>query len=289
MARAPVLIHLHIPKNAGTTLSRMLKIGLLMRPPTNLLHEKVALGLYQIEHTGPRLDAIGRLSAREARRVRFFEAHCGYGVHERLPEPSAYITMLREPNKRTLSVFRFLKAKGAIDPAMTLDEFLAREPHDPVWVVDNAQVRYLAGERGEFDTRPIGSCTPDMLDKAVERLEREFLLAGLVERYDESAALLLRELGWRFAFSFTSNVTKKKGIDEGEASSGAMDRLRELNELDSALYARARELFEERVRAAGPGFAREVERFTKRSARIGGAVGGVMDAALTARRKRRQR
>jgi hypothetical protein len=194
--------------------------------------------------------------------------------------------MLREPNKRTLSVFRFLKAKGAIDPSMTLDAFLRREPHDPVWVVDNAQVRYLAGERGEFDTRPIGTCTPDMLERAIGRLERDFLLAGLVERYDESAALLLRALGWRFAFSFTSNVTKKKDIDAGEASSGAMERLHELNQLDTALYARAGELFDERVRAAGPGFAREVDRFRRRSDLIGGAVGKAMDSVLTLRRTR---
>jgi hypothetical protein len=197
--------------------------------------------------------------------------------------------MLREPNKRTLSVFRFLKAKGAIDPSMTLGEFLSREPHDPVWVVDNAQVRYLAGEVGEFDTRPIGSCTREMLEIAKGRIEREFLLAGLVDRYDESAALLLRDLGWRFAFSFTSNVTKKKVVDASEASAGAMERLRELNELDTELYLFAAELFDARVRAAGPGFARDVERFRRRSDRIGGAVGGAMDAALTLRRTRGRR
>ncbi|MGP1309970.1 MAG: hypothetical protein ACTS27_07225, partial [Phycisphaerales bacterium] len=273
MSRTPLLIHLHIPKNAGTTLSRMLKIGVLLRPPTNALREQIVLGLYATEHTGPRLDAIERLPERDRARIRFFEAHCGYGVHERLPSPSAYVTMLREPNKRTLSVFRFLKAKGAIAPETTLDEFLRTEPRDPVWVVDNAQVRYLAGERGEHDTRPIGACTPDMLEKATERLERDFLLAGLVERYDESAALLLRELGWRFAFSFTSNVTTKKELAEGEASQDAMDRLRDLNELDTALYERAKALFDEKVRAAGPGFAREVARFRRRSEVIGGAIG----------------
>jgi hypothetical protein len=284
--RSPLLIHLHIPKNAGTTLSRMLKIGLLMRPPTNALREQVVLGMYSTAHTGPRLEAIARLPERSRARVRFFEAHCGFGVHERLPSPSAYITMLREPNKRTLSVFRFLKAKGAIDPSLTLDAFLRREPHDPVWVVDNAQVRYLAGERGEFDTRPIGTCTRAMLDLAKERVGRDFLLAGLVERYDESAALLLRDLGWRFAFSFTSNVTKKKEVDPSEASPEAMDRLHQLNELDTELYEFASGLFDERVRAAGPGFAHEVHRFRRRSDRIGGSLGKAMDSVLTLRRTR---
>ena len=286
-ASGKALIHLHIPKNAGTTLSRMVKIGLLMRPPTNVLRERVVLGMYSTPGLDARLDAIARLPERDRRRVRFFEAHCGYGVHERLGVPSAYITMLREPNKRTLSVFRFLKAKGALDPSTTLDEFLRTEPRDPVWVVDNAQVRYLAGERGEFDTRPIGACTRDMLDKAIRRIERDFLLVGLVERYDESAALLLRDLGWSFAFSFTSNVTTKKAIDPSESSERAMERLRELNELDTALYERAKELFAERVRAAGPGFARDVERFRTRSERIGGLMGKALDAALTLRRKRR--
>jgi hypothetical protein len=65
-----------------------------------------------------------------------------------------------------------------------------------------------------------------------------------------------------------------------------MERLHELNQLDTALYARAGELFDERVRAAGPGFAREVDRFRRRSDLIGGAVGKAMDSVLTLRRTR---
>lgn len=288
MSRPALLIHLHIPKNAGTTLSRMVKIGLLLRPPTNLLREQATLGMYSTPGTDARVGAIMRLPERQRSRVRFFEAHCGWGVHERLPGECAYFTLLREPNKRTLSVFRFLKAKGAIDPAMTLDAFLEREPHDPVWVVDNAQVRYLAGEGGSFFTGPIGSCTRAMLETAKERIATGFLLAGLVERYDESAALLLRALGWRVAFSFTSNVTKKKDVDRGEASDRAMERLRELNELDTELYVFARGLFEERVREAGPSLAREVARFRRMNSLVATPLNAAMDRVLTGRRMRRR-
>lgn len=288
MSSVPLLIHLHIPKNAGTTLSRMLKVGLLMRPPINIMREQVCLGLYSVRHTEPRLRAIEALSERERRRVRFFEAHCGFGVHERLPSPNAYVTMLREPDKRLLSVFRFLKARGSIDPAASLDDFLRTEPTDPVWVVDNAQVRYLAGEHGLNDTRPIGSCTPEMLERATERLERDFLLAGLVERYDESATLLARSLGWRVAMSFTSNITAKKRVRSDEASTEAMARVAELNELDRTLYRRAATLFEEHVRSAGPGFARNEARFRAMNDRFASPVAGVLDRALTRRRLRRR-
>ena len=119
MSRAPLLIHLHIPKNAGTTLSRMVKIGLLLRPPTNLLREQSTLGMYSTPGTDARVEAIARLPERRRARVRFFEAHCGWGVHERLPRECAYFTLLREPNKRTLSVFGF-EGEGARHPSMTL-------------------------------------------------------------------------------------------------------------------------------------------------------------------------
>ena len=76
-----------------------------------------------------------------------------------LPAPNTVITMLREPVDRTLSVFSFLKQNGTISGGMPLEDFLESAPADRVWWVDNAQVRYLAGEKGQMTSFRRG-CRP---------------------------------------------------------------------------------------------------------------------------------
>src|SRR5690606_35182533 len=182
MSPAPLLIHLHIPKNAGTSLGRMLKFGILMCPPINILRARRTLGYYSVGGFENRIAIMDRLPPRARRHVRLFEAHCGWGVHERLPQPSRYMTLLRDPIDRTLSVYDYLRETRYIDPETTLEAFLAAPPPGRVWWVDNAQVRFLAGSAGVIDDRPVGAVTAGMLDLARARLG-DFLHVGITERF----------------------------------------------------------------------------------------------------------
>jgi PHD/YefM family antitoxin component YafN of YafNO toxin-antitoxin module len=101
----PLLIHLHIPKNAGTTLGRSLRLGLTLWPPRQWLHYRCALGYYNLWDHYMRLDRIASLGPKQRRRIRLFEAHAGFGLHKHLPSPSAYITLLRDPVDRVLSIY----------------------------------------------------------------------------------------------------------------------------------------------------------------------------------------
>jgi hypothetical protein len=284
---SPLLIHLHIPKNAGTSLSRMLKLGFLLRPPTNFANTARTLGCYSIAGFENRIAAIDGLPEADRRRIRFFEAHCGWGVHERLPQPSQYVTMLRDPVDRALSVYSYLKSIGRIPPATTLEEFVEAEPAARVWWIDNAQVRYLAGADGHIDDRPIGACTPDMLELARERLRRNFMLVGITEQFNESAALLLRRLRWKLGWYVRSNVTVSRA-GAGDVPRRLLDRIRELNELDIALYESERRLFEEQVREGGPSLQADIRRFEQRSALATGLLAAPL-ARLTGFRRARSR
>ena len=282
-----LLIHLHIPKNAGTTLSRMLKIGVLVRPPTHLLDRVHVLGYYPLVPWEKRIEKINTLPDRRRASIRFFEAHCGYGVQDLLPSPSRIITMLREPTDRTLSVYSFLKENGTIESGFSLEAFLEAPPKDRVWWVDNAQVRYLAGERGQIDQRPIGTCTSDMLSLAKDRLREQVLVTGLVERYEESAVLIRRALGWRKGASVRSNVTKQRtGI--GAVPDHLAARIRSLNELDSDLHAYAASLFERRISEAGRTFSDAVARSRRDSARWSRLLGPAWERRTVSRRRRRR-
>jgi len=248
--RRGIIFHLHIPKNAGTTLSRMLKIRLLLTNPARILHHDRVLGYYTIRRgTGSdelRLERISSLGRRVAAQVRFFEAHCGFGVADRLPGPSITVTMLRDPVDRTLSVFDFRVQQGRLDPSTPLRDWLTREPDMPVWHVDNGQLRYLAGQRGALVDAPVGRCTRAMLDEACARVGRDDVIAGLVERFDETTLVLEHALGLgplRWARSNqTAQRTRARDLDPRDR-----DFLAERLELDRALVEHARAVHDRRL------------------------------------------
>lgn len=244
--RPPLLIHLHIPKNAGTSLSRAIKLKMLGRNPLNWLHHDDVLGKYNVHPWDRRYDLI-RNNPATARRIRFFEAHAGFGMHELLPEPHAYLTVIREPVDRTLSIYHYLAQTGERDPNDTLRQFIEHpEPVGRVWHTDNAQVRYLAGEHGIIDARPREDCDQAMLDKAINRLRHDIDHLMVQNRFDEGMIVLAHELGWGELLYSKSNVTKKRAKLDG-VEEDTLERMRELNQLDTKLYEVSQELFAERV------------------------------------------
>ena len=268
----PLLIHLHIPRNAGSTLGRVLRLKLGFWPPSHLLHHFRTLGFYRLAGFQQRLDAIEALSVGDRRRVRLFEAHAGFGVHERLPQPWAYLTMLREPIDRAVSVFYYQRQHDRIPDDMTLEQFVLHADPQRVWWVDNAQVRYLAGTGGTIVDVARGQCTQTMLDVAIERLEEAFAFVGIVERFDESLVLLRRTFNWRGCYYVASNVTKRRRWTQ-ELQTTELALLNEHNELDRELYRYAKLLLERRVAEAGASFAGELAHFRLRNKRLARWIG----------------
>ncbi|MBX3364295.1 MAG: sulfotransferase family 2 domain-containing protein [Phycisphaeraceae bacterium] len=260
----PLLIHLHLPKNAGTTFSRMLKLRLLLSPPWRVFRHQVTLGYYFVPGLDPRVQRINDLPEAKRKKVRFFEAHCGWGIHERLPGPSAYLTVIREPIDRTLSVYFFRKQQGKLPQETRLEDWISASPDQTVWHVDNGQVRYLAGEHGRILDVPIGEVTREHLETAKARLSEMFFV-GIMERFDESIVLFRRAMGWKKASYGRSNVTKKRKKKD-EIDTAQRELIARHNVLDTELYAFACELFQQRITAAGPGFAEEVVRFKAKNA-----------------------
>lgn len=282
MTQPGILIHLHIPKNAGTTLSRMIKLRLVTRPPTGLLAHSTVLGKYDVPGLDKRVEAIATLPEREKKRVRFFEAHCAYGIHERLPGPHRYMTVIREPVDRTLSVYAFCKKNRFIDADTTLEQFLEELPENPVWQTDNAQIRYLAGENGVIDTRPVGAVDREMLDLAKKRLEEMFFV-GVMERFDESVVLLGRQLGWRGLAYGSSNVNKQRA-KPNEIETSQRELILSRNELDLELHQFAGDLLQRRIDEQGEGFAKDVDRFVRRNQKAGVILKPIYNSLMKTRK-----
>ena len=148
--------------------------------------------------------------------------HLHYGVHRHMPQECDYITMLREPVARVVSMYRFILGNPrnwlhdeVVGSGMGLEEFVRRAA-DPS--VDNEQTRLIAGVGpGEMMARgadgrlrapekPQVAVTENDLARAKQNLDR-FLVVGLTERFDESFILIRRALGWRVPMYETHNIS----------------------------------------------------------------------------------
>jgi hypothetical protein len=264
IGRDRVLIFMHIPKTAGISFRRMLKVKVGTWPLHRLLHYNETLGYYKIESFEKRLDRLAGLSPTEKARICYLEGHYGYGLHEYLDRPAAYLTLLREPIDRTISTYHHLTSPEVSRrynvPRVPFEEMMTIKR---VWAaahfLDNCQVRYIAGQRGKPIQVPFGECTDEMLELALERLER-FAFVGLTHRFDESVVLLKRALGWWFAYYKPRNISptrpRKMRLSDRE-----MELARRHNRLDLQLYQRGVELFEQHVAEGSSDFEASVERF----------------------------
>jgi hypothetical protein len=221
------ILFLHLPKAGGTTLGEfvynecrsggeprtegLLSDGVLFLPYGFFKETELAVPQYA-------RDLLGRDD------LRAVIGHFWYGVHEYVGRPSTYITLLRHPVERVLSLYHFLKLEGT----MSIAEF-ADSP--PFREVDNDQARRIAGIDPE-----LGQCGPAMLDIAKEHLSRDFAVAGVVERFDETLALLRKRLGWnRGTLSYPRNVNESKPSAEF-LPPDVVDSILARNRLDLALW-----------------------------------------------------
>jgi hypothetical protein len=156
--------------------------------------------------------------------LRAVVGHFWYGLHEHVGRPWTYITLLRHPVERVLSLYHFLK----LENTMSVADFAAAPPFREV---DNDQTRRIAGLDPE-----LGECTPAMLDLAREHLRRDFAVAGIVERFDDTLALLRKRLGWtRGTLSYPRNVNEARPAAESLPAE-VVDAILARNQLDLALW-----------------------------------------------------
>jgi hypothetical protein len=222
---AAVLVFLHVPRTAGTTLSRFLR-GKYRR--AEIFPAYSAAG----ETLAEQLQALREMSAAGRDRINLVLAgHAEYGQHEALSRPARYLSVLRDPVDRVVSSYRFLHdhPKDPLYPevvgqGMSLTDFVASPSAKGI---NDWQTRCLAGVPWSET-----EWTPAVFDRAKENVERDFLLAGLTERFPETVVLLSRLMGWRNNYYATLNTSK------AEARCSEEDRrlILEHNQLDLKLY-----------------------------------------------------
>ena len=248
------VIFLHIGKTAGSTMRQVLKRQF---PSSQTITVRA--------RRRPREETLAdfaRLPEAERLRPRLIMGHTVFGLHEHVPRPCRYVTMVRDPVRLAISQYRYvLRTPGHRhhDQAqgMSLEEYvesgLALE-------MDNSQTRAIAGDVG---TR-YRECTPEMLETAKRNIAAHFAWVGVTERFDESVVLLERTFGWRDVRYVSANVHR----GAAPPTDAELELVRNANPLDLDLYAHACRLLGDRI-AAEPGFADALADFEHANARYG--------------------
>lgn len=265
------VLFLHIPKAGGTTLGEyvysqcraredqdegLLNAGVLFIPYGFFKEADLQVPEY-IRPTLGRGD------------LRAVVGHFWFGVHEHVARPWTYVTLLRDPVERVVSLYHYLK----LEERMTLDEFAASPPFKEA---DNDQVRRIAGVDPE-----IGGCTRETLEAAKENLRRHFSVIGVTERFDETLVLLNRRLGWtKEVASYPRNVNPGRRPTDS-LPQGTLDAIRARNALDAELHRFANEWMDEAIAAEGPAFHEDLARYRAMAAASVQAPAAVPDVSVS--------
>ncbi|GJL81546.1 MAG: hypothetical protein DHS20C01_11800 [marine bacterium B5-7] len=216
------------------------------------------------------IDAFAHLDKKRRTEIQLLMGHMSFGLHEYFEGNVKYVTMLRDPVERVLSEYRFLKTNirhpfhSTVAP-MSLPQYL---DSDFTGQSSNGQTRLLcgshvAGKVGIAGREPLDQSS---VERALENIDKHFVIAGIQEQFEESLLLLSGRLGWRiWPFYLTRNMSNHKS--EAKAMSQPDDAVRsmieERNTLDISLYRSVVERLGRDIAAAEPHLRRSVVRFVR--------------------------
>lgn len=272
------LIFLHLMKTGGHTLHKLLR------------HKYDAdARFYYSQRPGRTLADFLALSAAQRDRLRFIHGHLDFGFHEMLSQPCTYITLLRQPIKRMISLYYFVyyhpsRYDPINNPPLSFQDYISPERI----LVDNGQTRKIAGQAS--NDFPFGGCTLELLDIAKRNLRDRFLMVGITERFEESLVMLRHLIGLKTLLHTKANTNPAKPESE-PLSDADMELAIAYNQLDLQLYDYGNQLLDEQIAALGRPFQREMSLFRHANAQFQeahAALDQTRDRLKAVRQKSRQ-
>jgi hypothetical protein len=267
-AAPSVLIHLHIAKTGGTSVSSLVKHA--FRPEEVFEWTRHGVNAYGALQMATREASKRQLVEFGLDRIRYVAGHMPMGVHREFDRPTKYFTILRHPVERVISLFHFLIQLGVPlrkdGKRLTFEDYVENRSDINLC---NYQVRAVSG-CAELDAPagPPGEVVSAMpverhhLDVAKRNIEELFVAAAPLEQVTELALLLRRVYGWPMRRLQTEykNPTKERPKSV-EVSPRLIKIIEDCNSYDLELYEWVGNRFAEQRRLFEPGLSRDLRVF----------------------------
>ncbi|HEX8474147.1 MAG TPA: sulfotransferase family 2 domain-containing protein [Pyrinomonadaceae bacterium] len=252
MENKRVLIYLHIPKTGGLTLRSIIERNF----PSDSIHH--------IDGSPGSKERFIELPEATRRRINVLRGHMPFGLHAHLYGRADYLTMLRHPVERIISLYYYILATPnnnfhaeVAGRRMSLADFVESR----ISQAKNHQTRMISGLENRFDDAA--------LEVAKANLRTHFTAVGLNEKFDESLILFKRLLGWNNIFYVKRNVTKKRPRLR-DVPDATVKLIEKQNALDTELYEFAAQRFRELVAQQDDSFHDELLAFRRSNKLYGG-------------------
>ncbi len=241
---------LHIPKTAGTTLNDILR--------ANYAQEAV-LDVY--DNAG--FHKMRELPQKDLDALQLIQGHMfvhDFDILFANNKNLKAVTFLRNPVARVVSEYHFLKAwpeqhlyKLMNEEQIGLEEFVTTNRPQLKNHGKNLMVKSLCGVR-EKDSDDA------MLERAWNNLSQRFACFGIVELFDQSLLLLKQALGLESIFYDRRNVNPYQ-LAPADLPEKTIKIIKDHNQLDMELLARAAALLNQRIMKQGPSFQAKLKTF----------------------------
>ncbi len=215
------LIFIHIPKTAGSTLNKIIKSQFPNKSIFKIDASKEEKSIEELK----------KLNKKDRNKIRCVMGHMNFGIHKHLPRPSEYITVLRNPVDRIISLYYFILRKQdhplherLVATNMSLEDFVNDE--SIAFNIQNVQARMLSGKKVETVTQ---------LNLAQKNLKKHFVAVGITERFDDSLVLFSEKLGWEVNEYKSINVTQNRP-QRSEIPQHIVQLIEAKNAFDMELY-----------------------------------------------------
>jgi hypothetical protein len=264
-----LLIHLHIAKTGGTTLSSMVKHA--------FRGDEVFETIARDGQTYGGLDLLTYDSCQhllrdcDLGRLRYFTGHVPMGVHRMFARRAKYIAIVRHPVERLLSYF-YYRIQGG-DPYLKDGKPITFEAYVESGgdvIFNNYQVRVVSGSP-DLDA-PAGArgalvagapVEARHLEMAKRNVEENFLSIAPLEQLTELAMLLRRVYGWPMRRLQTEYKNPTKERPRAPEIAPRLLRIIEDNNVhDIELYEWARKRFAEQRKLYEPELSRDLQVFS---------------------------
>ena len=235
-----LLIVIHIPKAGGETLRQIVR---------RQFRDKNFFSLNGIEGgLVTKTEYVKNFPQAEKDDIRCIMGHMPFGLHQYFSRPCEYITMLRHPIQRVISLYYYI-LRNPIHPLhntilsshITLEDFVQSQI-DPG--IENEQVRLISGINA-LESLGGKVLTDNHLIAAKKNIDGYFPAVGLTERFDDSVLLFAKIFRWKYIFYRKQNINR---YAKREVSSSVIQAIEKRNLLDLELYDYAKNKFEENLK-----------------------------------------